>query len=129
MGCGGIAFGEKASAFEGDIHIQLGPGELGGIALGGDADRAGAGVHLIAVNGDVIVQAPMHGIELQQMGVVFGRAEIIDADDGNIIAPRFQNGPVNQASNTSKSVDCELQGHRCSPMSALPNLSCRTIVT
>ncbi len=38
-------------------------------------------------------KAPMHAVELEQMGVHLGRAEIVDRDEVEILAPGFQERP------------------------------------
>ena len=53
----------------------------------------------------------MHGIEAQQMGVGLDRAEIVDADDFDILAAGFRDRPQDVAADAAKSVDRDPDCH------------------
>ena len=47
----------------------------------------------------------MHAVELEQMGVHLGRAEIVDRDEIEILAARFEECPECEPADPAKSVD------------------------
>jgi hypothetical protein len=53
----------------------------------------------------------MHGIEAQQMGVGFHRAQVIDGDDLHIRAATLQNGSQDEAADATKAIDGDANGH------------------
>ena len=57
----------------------------------------------------------MHGIVAQEMRVRFHGSEIVDADDNDVLAARFQDRPQHQAADAAKAVDCDTNCHRDYP--------------
>ena len=60
----------------------------------------------------------MDRIKAQQVGVGLNRAKVVDGDDLNVGAPRFNDGAQNVAADAAKSIDGYLDGH------GVPSLGC-----
>ena len=90
---GAVAVGEAAGAFHDDIDAEVAPGKLLGGGLREHGHVLAVGLELLAGDGDLAGKAPMHAVELEQMGVHLGRAEIVDRDEIEILAPRFRERP------------------------------------
>ena len=82
-----VTVGETAGAFHDDIDAEVAPGKLLGRGLREDGHVLAVGLELLAGDGDLAGKAPMHAVELEQMGVHLGRAEIVDRDEVEILAP------------------------------------------
>ncbi len=82
-----VAIGEAAGAFHDDVDAEIAPGQLLGRRLGEHRHVLAVGLELLAGDGDLAGKAPMHAVELEQMGVHLGRAEIVDRDEVEILAP------------------------------------------
>ncbi len=108
---GGVALGEDACAFEGDIDTEVAPGQVGRVAFRGHLDRTAAEVDGVAVNRYSAGIAAMHAVILQKMGVGFDRTQVIDADNFDVRTARFINRPQDISSNPSKSVNCYTNSH------------------
>ena len=101
--------GEDAGAFHHDI--DMGPWQVSGVpdrrhfnrtaphVDGGGGGRHGAG------------KAAMDRIKAQQMGVGFDRAQIVDRNDVDIGAARFNDGPQHVAANAAEPIDGDFDGH------------------
>src|SRR5262249_50721867 len=61
-------------------------------------------------------EASVHRIETQEMGVGLDRAEIVDADDFDILAAGLGDGPQDVAADAAKPVDCDADCHLLSPL-------------
>ena len=53
----------------------------------------------------------MHEVEAEQMGVGLDRAEIVDADDLDVLAPGFDDGAQDVAADAAEPVDRDPNGH------------------
>ena len=53
----------------------------------------------------------MHGVEAQQMGVGLDRAEIVDADDFDVVAAGLDDGAQHVAADAAEAVDGNPDGH------------------
>ena len=47
----------------------------------------------------------MHAVELEQMGVHFGRAKVIDRDEVEVLAAGFEEGPEREPADPAKAID------------------------
>ena len=64
-------------------------------------------------------EAAVHAVEAQQVGVGLDRAEIVDADDLDILAARLGDGAQHVAADAAKSVDRDANCH-VSPLKLVP---------
>ena len=94
LGAGGqmrrglVLGGEDAGAFERDVDAEVLPRQLGGIALGGDLDRAVADARCVSPSTVTSPgKRPCTRVEAQQVRVGLDRAEIVDGDDLDVLAP------------------------------------------
>ena len=93
LGAGGqvlgraVTVGEAAGAFHDDIDAEVAPGKLLGRGLREHGHVLAVGLEMLAGDSDLAGKAPMHAVELEQMGVHLGRAEIVDRDEVEILAP------------------------------------------
>ena len=53
----------------------------------------------------------MHAVKTQKVGVGFNRAKVVDRDDFDVCAPRFDDRPQYVAPDTSKTIDCYFDCH------------------
>ena len=91
------------------LRAQLGPGQVGGVPLGGDGD-------LLAVDHDGVLSAAdlsladaVHGVILQHIGQILGRAQVVDAHDLDLGV--VQAGPKDHAANAAKAIDANFNAH------------------
>ncbi len=111
MGGGLFLGGEDAGAFQRDVDAEVLPGKLRRIAFRAHLDLAVAEVDRVAIDGDSAGEAAMHGIETQQMGIGLDRAEIVDADDFDVLAAGLGDGAQHIAADTAKPVDRDPDYH------------------
>jgi hypothetical protein len=100
-----VARREDAGAFEGDIDVQFLPGQLGGVALGRHLDLAAAEIHPVLAGFDLLAQGAVHRVVAHQMSVCFDRAQIVDADEFDILAARLDRRAKHQPPDAAESVD------------------------
>ena len=115
MQSGLVLCGENAGAFQRDVDAEFFPRQLGRIALGRNLDLAVAEADRIPLDGHGAREAPMHGIEAQQMRIGFDRSEVVDADDFDIRAAGLRDSPQHIAADAAKPVDCDPDCHSISP--------------
>ena len=97
--------GEQAGAFERDVDAKLLPGKLRRVADGGDLDRPDAALDGVALDRHLAGEAAVDRVEAQQMRVGLRRREIIDGDDGDVLALGLDDGAQNIAADAAESVD------------------------
>ena len=115
MGGGLVLGGEDAGAFHRDVDAEVLPRQLRRVALGGDLDLVAADHDRVALNLYFVREAAVHGIEAQQVGVGLDRAEIIDADDFDVLAAGFVDRPQDIAADAAKPVNRDPDCHSNSP--------------
>ena len=100
---------EQAGGLHNVLSANLAPGQISGVALGEYRD-------LFAVDNDGILgcfhsalKRTMHGVELEHVGQVIGRAQIVDADDLNV--RMIHSGTENHAADAAKTVNTNFDGH------------------
>jgi hypothetical protein len=103
--------GENAGALEGDIDAQRLVRQLRGIALRGDLDRAATDIDGVAGDLDLAVEAAVHRVEAEQVGVGLDRAEIVDRHDLDVFAARLHDGAQHVAADAPEAVDCDTNRH------------------
>ena len=100
-----LALGKDAGAFERHIDAEFAPRQFRRVALGGDADLSAADIHPIVPGRDLARETAMHAVIPKEMRIGCYRAQIVDPDDGDILASALDDGPQNQASDAAKTVD------------------------
>ncbi len=111
LGAGGqvlrraLAVGEAAGAFHDDIDAEVAPGKLFRRCLRQDGDVLAVGLEMPVGDVDPAAEPPMHAVELEQMGVHLGRAEIVDGDEVEILAPGFEERSEGEPADPAKSVN------------------------
>ena len=111
VGAGLVLGGEDAGALEGDVHLQLGVRQVGGVALGRDLDLARADIDPILARGHRAGEAAVDRIVAEQVGVGLDRTQIVDRHNLDIRAARFDDGAQDVAADAAKSIDGNLDGH------------------
>ncbi len=74
--------------------------------MGAVAERDG-----VALDRDFTGEAAVHGIVAQQVGVGLDRAEVVDADDFDILAAAFGDGAQDVAADAAEPVNGNTNGH------------------
>ena len=98
-----VALGEDTGAFHHHVDAELVPGQVFRVAFGKHLHHALAGVDAGRRRLDLVCQRPVRGVALQQQGVHLDRAEIVDRDEFQILAPRFQRRAQRQPSDAAES--------------------------
>ncbi len=84
---------KDARAFHHNVDTQFLPRQLGGIFLRQHLDwLAVSDVHRVAFDTHSTGVTAMNTVKLEQVGVVFSRAEIIDGDDFDVCTLRLSHG-------------------------------------
>jgi len=113
--CAAGLFGEEeAGAFDDQIGTDVGPGQVGRIALGGQADGLAIDDQVIAVDGHVAIEVTVHGIVLQHVGQVIGVQQVVDADHFDV-REILGDGAESHAADAAKTIDTDFQSHIHSP--------------
>ena len=86
-----LASSENPRAFERHIHAKRLVRKLGRILDCRDLYLMAVDDHRIALDLDLVWKAPVDAVEAQKVRVGFHRAQIVDGDDLNVLAARFQN--------------------------------------
>ena len=104
--------GEDAGAFQHDVDAEIAPGQVLRVALGEHLERVSAfDVDGVALHLDGLRETAMHRVVAHQVGVGLDRAEIVDRDDVDVLAPGFIDGANDVAADAAKSVDGDFYGH------------------
>jgi hypothetical protein len=103
--------GEEAGALQRDVDAELLPRQLGGIALGGHLHEAAADIHLVALGLHLAGEAAMHGVVAEEMRVGLDRAEIVEAEDLDVLAAALDDGAQDQAADAAETVDGDFDCH------------------
>src|SRR5699024_4820114 len=104
VGAGLVGLREAAGGFEGDVDVELAPGQLRGILLSVDLDRLAIDDDRVVGGLDGVVETAERGVELQQPGEIRDGAEVIDGHDFEFTAALDQ-GPKGVASDAAETVD------------------------
>ena len=101
---------EEAGAFDDDVGADFVPLQVGGILLGGQADLLAVDDQVVAFDGDVAVEAAMHGVVLQHVGQVVGLEQVVDADDFDV-GEILGDGAECHAADAAETVDANFDSH------------------
>src|SRR5208337_2633491 len=107
-----VAGGELARALHRDVDAEIPVGQLVRILDRGDLDLVPADMNLIAVDDDLVREAPVHAVEAQEMRVGLDRAEIVDRDDLDVLPARLDDRAQYEPPDASKAVDRYSGDHR-----------------
>ena len=108
-----LGVGEVARRLDDDVGADLGPGQVGRVALGEHGDR-------LAVDDDGAV-ARLHGgveptedrVVLRQVRQGLGVRQVVDADDFDVSPLREQGAEV-VAADTTEAIDADIDSHEIS---------------
>ena len=107
-----LIFGcENAGALERNINAHGFVRQLCGIAHRRYFDWSASDVDRVAFDGDLMGEAAVDGIEAQQVGVGFNRPQVVDRNNFDIGATRFDDCAQYISADAAKSVDSYLDGH------------------
>ena len=112
MDRGLLARGEDAGALHRDVDAEVLVRQFGRVLDRRDLDLVAADVDHVAFDHDFVRETPVNAVETQQMRVGFHRSEVVDRDDLDVLAARFDNRAQHEASDASKAVDRYLRDHR-----------------
>ncbi len=87
------------------------PRQLRRVALRRHLHRPEAGVDGVAGDLHLVRELAVHRVAAKQVGVGLHRPEVVDRDDLDVLATRFQNGSEDQAADAAKSIDCDAYRH------------------
>ena len=110
--------GEEAGGLDDDVHAQLAPGQLGGVALGQDLDGLAVDDDVAVLDLDAGRQAAGDGVVLEQVGERLGAGEVVDRDDLQVCA-LCQGGAEVVAADPAEAVDANTSSHVFSLLGAL----------
>ncbi len=85
-----LAVSEEAGAFEHDVDAELGVRQVGGVALGGDADALAVDDQVIALGRDLARIFAVHRVAREQPGVGLGIGKVVDRDEFKSIIATLQ---------------------------------------
>ena len=107
---GGLLLGqEQAGRLDDILGAHLGPGQIGGITLGGNGDGLAVDHDVVALGIDVTVELAVHGVVLHHISQIVGGAQIIDAYDLDL--GMIQGAAQNHAADTAKTIDANFNAH------------------
>ena len=76
-----VALGEEAAALEDQVHAELLPGQLGGIALGEHADRLPVDGEPVLVRAHVPGEGPVDGVVLEEVRERLRVGDVVHGDE------------------------------------------------
>ncbi len=100
-----LALGEPAGALHDDVDAQLTPRKLLGIRLGQHRDVQTIGLEMPVGHRDLAREAPVHAVVFQQKSVHFGRPEIVDRHEIEVLAASLQERPEGEPADPAESID------------------------
>ena len=104
--------GEDARAFERDVDAERLMRKLGRILDRGDLDLVAVDHDRVALDFDLVGKPPVDAVVAQEVRVGLHRAQIVDGDDLDVLAARFQNSAQHQPPNPAEAIDRYLGNHR-----------------
>src|SRR5690606_33405818 len=104
--------GEQAGALEYDVHAEIAPGQLGGIALGEHPDPVPIDDHRVAFDLDVAREFAVRCVIPRQVRVGLRIAQVVQRDDLDIfLTVRLVNRTQHVATDSAVTVDSDFDGH------------------
>ena len=107
-----LAGGEDAGAFERDVDAERLVRQLGRIPDRRHLDLVAVDDDRVALDLDLVRKAPVHAVVAQEMGVGLDRTQIVDGDDFDVLAARFEDRAQHQPPDAAEAVDRYLGNHR-----------------
>ena len=104
---------EPAGRLDHDIRAQLTPGQRGRVALGEHAHAATVHDERVAFHRDGSREAPVHGVEHQELCERGGVGDVVDRDDVDV-GVALDRGAHDGTTDPAEAVDCNTGGHRVS---------------
>src|SRR5690606_14813752 len=111
MECCLIATGKDTGAFKGNIDAFFLPWQFCRVAHSMNLDRAIANINRIAFDLYFLREATMDAVIAQQMRIGFHWTKIVDCDDLNIGAARFDDSAKNITADAAKTIDSDADCH------------------
>ncbi len=112
----GIEGEEEAGGFNHHVGIHFVPLQVGGIALGGEADFLAVDHQVVAFHAHRAVEAAMHRVVLQHVSQVVRLEQVVDGDDLQVFELGFlRHGAEHHAADAAESIDGDANGHMRSP--------------
>src|SRR5262245_39081236 len=97
--------GEQPRAFERDVDAEIFPRKLRRIADREHLDRADATLDGVALDRHLARESAVDRIEAQQMRIGLGWGQVVDGNDGDILAVALDDCTQHHAADTTKSID------------------------
>ena len=120
--------GEDAGRFQGDLALELLPGEVGGIALGRDLDVLAVDHEAALGDLDRSLELAVDAVVLEQQGEVLGVREVVDRDDLELLGRRHHRAE-DQPTDPTETVDPDSNRHACKLLAGLSILAVRSSTT
>ena len=106
VGLGLFGVGEEAGGLDDDLRADVGPVELGGVALGEDLDLLAVDGDEVVAVGDFVLEVAEDRVVLEQVGQGGRAGQVVDGNKFDLgIAER---GAQNVAANAAEAVDANL---------------------
>ena len=110
---GGLLLGqEQAGGLDDIFSAYLCPRQVGGITLGEHGDGLAVDNDVVALGGDLALELAVHGVELQHIGQIIGRAQIVDAHDLDVGV--IHAAAHDHTADTAKTIDTDFNAHKTS---------------
>jgi hypothetical protein len=93
------------SAFERNVDAQRLPWQFGRVFDCRDFDGSSAALDGVTGDRHLAGEAPVNGVEAQQMRIGFRRSEIVEGDNFDVLAAGFHNGAQDIAADAAKPID------------------------
>src|SRR5690606_34331449 len=107
-----VLAGEDPGAFQRNVNAELAPGQLFRIADRRNLETLAVRDDRVAIDLHLARKAAMYRIVAEEMRIGFDRSKIVDGDDLDILASRFQDCPDDIAADPAKSIDSYPHSHR-----------------
>src|SRR6185312_7647478 len=95
----------------GDVDAEVLPRQLGRVLLGRHLDGAVAERDGVTLDRDLAGEAAVHAVVAQKVRVGLDRAEIVDADDFDVLAAALGDGAQDVAADAAETVDGNAYSH------------------
>ena len=104
--------GEEAGALVHDVHFQLAPGQLRGVAVGQHADAVAVDDHVVAVHRHGARELAVRRVVAGEVGVGLGVAEVVHRDDHDVVLlAALVVGAEDVSADAAVAVDGDADGH------------------
>lgn len=114
MLAGGLVGQEEAGGLDDVIRADLVPLEVGGVALGGDADGLAVNDELAVLDLDGALEAAVGRVILEHVSHVVGVEQVVNTYNLDVVA--LAGGAEDETADASETVDTDLDCHVESPL-------------